>query len=232
MKRNYRIVLILLGFLFILGLWYKAYFNYPITSNYSKRLFDPNRKFDSISYYPSKFTDILLNIKENDLVGIRCTDYYGRFDPDKPLTNSKKEKMQNFAMQSLAGRLQNFIDKSNGLSALGVCKTEDGHTFISYNLAERYQAGGFNHFSLNIHSYFAEEKNFNIIPIVKLSDSEGCSILEVSKSYVYTECGSGDGPVIHEGLYKIDIVNKKVELLKECTVDFSILFTPPEWSCK
>ena len=176
-------------------------------NTYSKRQFDINSKFYLTQRYPSELVDI----EEDSLLGIRCSQqqyvrqmdkWYSDYDNKIELKDTNLLRLIESASTDLKG------SKTDSFIFFSSCATENGGTIVKY---EKWAGGGG---SRNV-AYFGVVNASGNVERVTSIKSDGIPYftcnkpLELTTSNVlYYECGGGDGGSGSASIYKIDL-NKK-----------------------
>lgn len=173
---------------------------------YSKRQFDTNSKFYLTQSYPLE----LVNIKEDNLLGMNCSQQYVRqmdkwysdYDNKIEIKDANLLRLIESAPTDLKG------SKTDSFVFFALCVIENGGTIVKY---EKWAGGGG---SRNI-VYFGMVNASGSVEKITSINTDGtvgftCNMpLQFTRSNIlYYSCGGGDGGSGSASIYKVDL-NKK-----------------------
>lgn len=181
---------------------------------YSKRQFDINSKFYLTQNYPSE----LVNIKEDNLLGMNCSQQYvhqmGTWYSDYDKKIEIKDANLLRLIESAPTDLKGF--ETDSFVFFAFCAIENGGTVVKY---EKLAGGGG---SRNI-VYFGMANAIGSVEEVTSIKTDGsvgftCNMpLQFTRSnMLYYSCGGGDGGSGSASIYKIDINNKTNTRIIKC----------------
>lgn len=181
---------------------------------YSKRQFDINSKFYLTQSYPSE----LIDVKEDNLLGMNCSQQYVRktdiwysdYDNKIELKDANLLRLIESASTELKG------SKTDSFIFFTFCAIENGETIVKY---ERWAGGGG---SQNVVYFGVVNESGNVEEVTRMN-TDGtvgftCNMpLQLTSSNIlYYGCGGGDGASGSASIYKIDLNNKISTRIIKC----------------
>lgn len=187
--------------------------------SFTKRHFDVTEKFFSTQSFPST----LLNMNENELISMRCTQWFENVSPSEDQThfsyyNESLEKSVRLTDAQLLNLIQpankTLPSGSGTISSIRGCETENGTYIVIYSLT---RGGG----GAGSDTYFAFANSDNSLQKITTIPSENGAYfachqpLQLTKTnLLYYRCSGGEGTMA--SIYEVDLNKNTNKLFYQC----------------